>query len=104
MFGAPDEAWQFYILRLGEGDQYLCIDCFRQIAKLTDAGAMLRRYGEPIMISDPLYHDTMTRWHALTLQRQGRHAEADRMLTQLQALRCARAELATGADPAATKT
>ena len=42
MFHVADEAWKFYVLSLGEGDKFLCVDCFIFIAELTDGSALLR--------------------------------------------------------------
>lgn len=69
MFHVADEAWKFYVLDLGDGDKYLCVDCFNVIAELRDGGACLRRYGAPIMIDDPDYHRIVDMRHALSEQR-----------------------------------
>jgi hypothetical protein len=77
-FHVADEAWGFYILRLGvtdkhgARDQLLCVDCFRLIARLTDGGPMLRRHGCPIMLDDPKYHEVVEKRHALTEARRKR--------------------------------
>jgi hypothetical protein len=55
MFDVPNEVWWHYILALGQGDQFLCRDCFEFIAELIDGGAFAREKGGAVWIGTPEY-------------------------------------------------